>query len=42
MANRIGSYETIHKIRKGHVRWLRKGDVRVANQFIDRIFGLTA
>jgi transposase-like protein len=35
-------YETIHKIRKGQVRWLRKGDVRVANQFIDRIFGLTA
>jgi len=34
-------YETIHKIRKGQVRWLRKGDVRVENQFIDRIFGLT-
>ena len=38
----IQGYETIHKIRKVQVRWLRKGDVRIANQFIDRIFGLTA
>jgi len=38
----IQAYETIHKIRKGQVRWLRKGDVRVAHEFIDRIFGLTA
>ena len=37
----IQGYETM-QIRKGQVRWLRKGDVRVANQFIDRIFGLTA
>jgi transposase, IS6 family len=35
----IQGYETIHKIRKGQVRCLRKGHVRVANQFIDRIFG---
>jgi hypothetical protein len=35
-------HETIHEIRKGQVRWLRNGDVRVANQFIERIFGLTA
>ena len=38
----LQGYETIHKIRKGQVRWLRRGDVRVANQFINRIFGLTA
>ena len=38
----IQGYETMHKIRKGQVRWLKGGDVRVANQFIDRIFGLTA
>ena len=38
----IQGYETITKIRKGQVRWLRKSDVRVANQFIDRIFGLAA
>jgi hypothetical protein len=34
----IQGYETIHKIRKGEVRRLRKGDVRVENQFIDRLF----
>jgi transposase-like protein len=38
----IQGYETIHKIRKGQVRWLRKGDVRAENEFIDPIFGLTA
>ena len=38
----IQGYETIHEIRKGQVRWLRAGDVRVENEFIDRIFGLTA
>jgi transposase-like protein len=38
----IQGYQTIHKIRKGQVRWLRKGDVRAENEFIDRIFGWTA
>jgi hypothetical protein len=38
----IQGYATIHKLRKGQVRWLRKVDVRVENEFIDRIFGLRA
>jgi hypothetical protein len=38
----IQGYETIHKIRKGQVRWLRKGDIRLQNRFIDQAFGLAA
>jgi hypothetical protein len=34
--------ETMHKIRKGQVRWLRKGDIRMQNRFIDQVFGLAA
>jgi len=37
----IQGYEVIHKIRKGQVRWVKKGDVLAQNQFIDRAFGLT-
>jgi hypothetical protein len=37
----IQGYETMHKIRKGQVRWV-KGDVRTQNRFIERVFGLTA
>jgi IS6 family transposase len=37
----IQGYETMHKIRKGQVRWVAKGDIRVQNRFIDRTFGLT-
>ena len=37
----IQGYEAMHKIRKGQVRWVRKGDVRTQNRFIDRVFGLT-
>jgi IS6 family transposase len=36
----IQGYETMHKIRKGQVRWVAKGDIRVQNRFIDRTFGL--
>ena len=38
----IQGYETMHKIRKGQVRWLRKGDTRMQNRFIDQVFGLAA
>jgi transposase, IS6 family len=38
----IQGYETMHKIRKGQVRWLRKGDIRLQNRFIDQVFGLAA
>jgi transposase, IS6 family len=38
----IQGYETMHKIRKGQVRWLRNGDIRVQNRFIDQVFGLAA
>ena len=37
----IQGCEMIHKIRKGQVRWVKKGDVLAQNQFIDRAFGLT-
>ena len=37
----IQGYEAMHKIRKGQVWWVRKGDVRTQNRFIDRVFGLT-
>ena len=37
----IQGYEAMHKVRKGQVRWVRKGDVRTQNRFIDRVFGLT-
>jgi hypothetical protein len=35
-------YATMHKIQKGQVRWLRKGDIRMQNRFIDQVFGLAA
>ena len=37
----IQGYETMHKIQKGQVRWVKKGGVRAPNQFIDRAFGLS-
>ena len=38
----IQGYEVIHRIRKGQVRWVKKGDVLAQNQFINRVFGLAA
>ncbi len=38
----IQGYEVMHKIRKGQVRWVKKGDVRAQNQFIDRVFCLAS
>jgi transposase, IS6 family len=38
----IHGYETMHKIRKGQVRRVTKGDIRVQNRFIDQVFGLAA
>jgi transposase-like protein len=38
----IQGYEAMHKIRKGLVRWVKKGDVGVQNQFIAQVFGLAA
>ena len=38
----IQGYEALHRIRKGQVRWVQKGDVRARNRFIDRTFGLAA
>ena len=32
----------IHKIRKGQVRWVKKGDVLAQNRFIDCVFGRAA
>lgn len=38
----IQGYEVMHKFRKGQVRWVKKGDIRGQNQFIDRVFCLAA
>lgn len=35
-------YETLHKIRKGQVRRVTKGDIRAQNRFIDQVFGAAA
>ena len=37
----IQGYEVVNKIRKGQVRWVKKGDVLAQNQFIDLALGLT-
>src|SRR5437763_3142582 len=36
----IQSYEAIHIMRKGHVRWVSGEDVRCQIQFISKLFGL--
>ena len=38
----IQGYEARHKVRKGQVRWVKRGDIRAQNRFIDRAFGLAA
>jgi transposase-like protein len=38
----IQGYEAIHMLRKGQVRWMSGSDVRLQNQFIDKVFGLAA
>ena len=36
----IAGYETMHKIRKGQVRWVAKGDAVAQREFIQAIFGI--
>ena len=38
----IEGYEAMHMIRKGQVRWVSGNDVRRPNQFIDKLFDLSA
>jgi transposase-like protein len=38
----IQGYEVMHKIRKGQVRCVKKGDIRAQNHFIHWVFGLAA
>jgi IS6 family transposase len=38
----MAGYEPMHMIRKGQARWLSDDDVRQRNQFIDRLFDLSA
>jgi IS6 family transposase len=38
----IEGYEAMHAIRKGQIRWLRKGDVVGQRQFIHGLFGIAA
>jgi len=38
----IQGYEVMHKIRKGQVRRVKKGDIRAQTHFIHSVFGLAA
>jgi transposase-like protein len=38
----IQGYEAMHRIRKGQVRRVIKGDIRAQNRFIDQVFGVAA
>ena len=38
----IDSYEAMHQIRKGQIRWLPKGDVVGQRRFIHTLFGIAA
>jgi transposase, IS6 family len=40
--NTIQGYEAMHMIRKGQIRWLKKGDVAGEVHFVNRAFGLAA
>lgn len=38
----IEGYEAMHAIRKGQIRWLRKGDIVGQRRFIHALFGIAA
>jgi transposase, IS6 family len=38
----IGGYEAMHMIRKGQIRWLKKGDVAGQIHFVNRAFDVAA
>jgi transposase, IS6 family len=38
----IQGYEAMHMIRKGQVRWLKKGDIAGQVRPVNRVFGLAA
>ena len=38
----IEGYEAMHMIRKGQARWVSDDDIRKQNQFIDKLFDLSA
>ena len=38
----IQGYEAMHMIRKGQIRWLKKGDIAGQIRFVNHIFGLAA
>jgi transposase, IS6 family len=40
--NTIAGYEAMHMIRKGQVRWLRKGDIVGHVQIIHQLYGIAA
>ncbi len=40
--NTIQGYEAMHMIRKGQIRWLKKGDIAGQVRFVNRAFGLAA
>jgi transposase-like protein len=40
--NTIDGYEAMHLIRKGQIRWLKRGDVVGQRQFIHTLFGIAA
>jgi transposase-like protein len=38
----IQGYKAVHMIRKGQIRWLRKGDTVGQLRFVNRLFGIAA
>jgi transposase, IS6 family len=38
----IEGYEAMHMIRKGQIRWVKKGNIAAQVRFVNRIFGLVA
>jgi hypothetical protein len=35
----VQGWEVIHKVQRGQVRWVKKGDIRGPNRFIGRALG---
>jgi transposase, IS6 family len=38
----IQGYESMHMIRKGQIRWIKKGDIAGQVRFVNPVFGLAA
>jgi len=38
----IQGYKAMHMLRKGQIRWVKRGDIAEHVRFVNRIFGLAA